>query len=155
MNIEAKDVVATAVAVRSLATTTVLAVIAYRASKRFAALEADRVVREMWNLFNQLALSDDRNLVSADRLMSHESKPGSSLEDTRRRWLGYVLLNALATTHMNVVRGHTLSKGFLQELLEQQLRALMASEDLYLMTQQGYEHEFIELCAKIRGEVTK
>lgn len=153
MDLEAKDAIAIAIALASLVTTTVIALIAYRASKRFATLEADRAVRDLWNQFNTLALSDEKNLVAADGLMSHESKPGSTLEETRRRWLGYVLLNALATSHLHLLRGHTMSKKFQEELLDQQLRALMRSEDLYRMTQHGYEREFKALCAKIRAEV--
>ncbi len=153
MDLAARDYVATVVALASLVTSTLLAVIAFKASKRFQASDADRATRDAWNLFNELALLDEHNLRTADALMSHESNPDDTLEEIRRRWLGYVLINAIADMYLNAVRGHTLSKQARLQTVRLHLSSLMRSEDIYKMTQSGYEEEFTRLCREIRSEV--
>ena len=150
---ELQDVAAVAqvvLAVCSVLVMTALAVVAYKGSRLIAGTEADRATREAWNVLNVTALSDERNLVVADQLMAHEIRSDSSPEQARRRWIGYLLLNTLATGYMTGLRGITASGRFHVELVEYQLGELLRhNPDLFEATQQGYEDEFAALARRI------
>ena len=140
------------VAVASLCTSAALALVAYLVTKRFAGVEADRSVRAMWGEFNALALSNDDCLRAADAIMSHESRSDEDIEAVRRRWLSYVLINALATGYRHGVTKSSSNPLYLINTTEHHLRHLVRDDLLYALTQSGYERDFTALCRKLREE---
>lgn len=124
----------------------------YSGSKRVAQVEHDRSIREWWNTLDQIALSSDQMLVLADEMM-YTSSVDESLEKRRRRWFAFVILNALSSSYLGAKLGLTRSSVETVEIVRHHLRKLLVQDDIFKLSQEGYEPDFATLCREVRKEV--
>lgn len=136
-------------AVATLFVSIVIAVILQRWSSRVAKAEHDRSIREWWNSLNETALSSDEMLIAADRLMSPNTE-AESVEQKRRRWFAFLILNALSSMYVGARAGLSNSKDTLT-IVEHHLHIILKSDDIYWQSQSGYEKDFSNLCKRVRA----
>ena len=146
----AQAVLALAALIGSIA----ISVFVYSGSKRIARMEYERSVREAWNNLDAVALSSDEMLKIADQMMDPLSA-ARSLEERRRRWFAYLVLNALASSYVGAQQGLTKSPKGTLDICEHHLNRLLLDKDIFELTQQGYEGEFMALCRVIHKKLQK
>ena len=152
---EVNSLTAIAQAVLSLAAliaSIAVSVFVYYGTKRMTRIEFDRSIREWWNALDQLALSNDELLVVADKLF-YPTATNETIDQKRRKWFTFVILNALASSHTGYKQGLTGSSADTLNIVKHHLRNLMKSEDVFLQSQSGYELSFMKLCKEIREEL--
>ncbi len=139
------------VSLASVASSIVLSVVAVVAGRRLARYEQHRVMRQGWVELDALALSDPNLLVIAESVMN----PGGtgSVESLQKKWFAYIALNNLATDYAFARHGHAADPGYVLALTEYHLSRLMLDDDVFALTQDGYEAEFAKLCRDIRALV--
>src|SRR5262245_56919353 len=86
----------TVIAFLSVILSGAVAYLVYRGTKVIAALEHSRALKEAWMTFDAAALANDDLLVAADELMDLGTR-GDALALRRKRWLGFMVLNILAS----------------------------------------------------------
>jgi hypothetical protein len=128
-----------------------IAVVVYRASNLIARMQYEWSVREAWNALDSVALSDERMLVMADRLMD-PSSTNRSLEAIQRKWFVFMVLNALASSYMGAKRGLTQSKKDTLSICTHHLSRLVVDDEIFALTQHGYEKDFSAFCRNIREQ---
>lgn len=139
-------------AVATLVVTVVISIILQRWSSRVARTEHERSLREWWNTLNETALSSEEMLLVADKLM-HPSAVGQTVEEKRRRWFAFLVLNALSSSFLGAQDGLSRSKEDTVGIVKHHLRILLPSDDIYELSQQGYEPGFAALCREVRDEL--
>ena len=140
--------------VATLVVSIIISIILHRATTRFARAEHERSIREWWNTLNETALSSDEMLVVADALMN-PSAATHSVEEKRRRWFAFLVLNALASSFLGVTDGLSRSRDETTSIVTHHLRILLAADDIYAQSQQGYEAKFAALCREVREELER
>ncbi len=151
---EINALAAVAQAVLALATLVISLAISwfvYRGTKRIAKAEHDRSIREWWNTLDTIALSNDEMLKVADELMN-PLLATQSMDEKRRRWFAFVVLNALSSSYVGAKTGMTQSSNDTIEIVKHHLRNLLSSDDIFKLTQYGYEKDFAVLCKEIHDE---
>jgi small basic protein len=138
--------------IATLIVSIVISIILHRATTRFARAEHERSIREWWNTLNETALSSDKMLLVADELMNPLATT-QSLEEKRRRWFAFLVLNALSSSFLGAKDGLSRSRDDTISIVKHHLRILLASDDIYVQSQQGYEAKFAALCREIREEL--
>lgn len=153
MNAEQAQVVQALAAVAQGVIGVVLTVLVYRATNRISQLQYTRSIFDAW-----LAV-DTKMLEHADLLQAYASlespeRKSQGTEQARKRVLGYLILNPLASIHSGLCKGYLDPKDY--PLLEDKLRQILADEDIYRLTQEEiYEAAFAEFCRKITGDVAR
>ncbi len=138
--------------VATLVVSVAISIILHRATTRFAKAEHERSIREWWNTLNETALSSDEMLEAADKLMNPDSAKYST-EQKRRRWFAFLVLNALASSYLGARQGLSRSTEDTVDIVKHHRRILLASDDIYAQSQQGYEPDFAALCREVREEL--
>src|SRR5919202_2990167 len=90
------------VALTGLIVSAALTVLVYRGTRQFAEAQYWRSVRETWMDIDKFALADDRNLRVADSLF-HPDSDNQPLEEARKRWFAYMVLNAFVSMYYGTV----------------------------------------------------
>lgn len=142
------DALSAYASVATLFVSIVITLILQRWSNRVARAEHDRSIREWWNALNETALSSDEMLVAADRLMSPDAG-AEPIEQKRRRWFAFLVLNALSSMYMGAKAGLSNSEDTLK-IVEHHLQSILKSDDIYRQTQFGYEKDFSNFCRGVR-----
>ena len=138
--------------VATLLVTVVITIILQRWSNRVARAEHERSIREWWNSLNVTALASDDTLVAADRLMN-PAAVGEPIEEKRRRWFAFLVLNALSSSYLGARDGLSRSEADTVGIVKHHLNILLASEDIYRQSQAGYEPDFAALCREVHAEL--
>jgi hypothetical protein len=146
-------VVQAVLALFTLGVSVAISIILYRWSNRVDKSEHDRSTREWWNNLNQTALSSDEMLLVADELMN-PSAAKHSVEEKRRRWFAFLVLNVLSSSYLGVRDGLSRSADDTVKIVKHHLRILLRADDIYELSQQGYEADFAALCREVRGELS-
>jgi hypothetical protein len=147
---------AVAQAVLALATlivSIVISVTLHRWSNRVAKVEHERSLREWWNTLNETALSSAEMLLVADELM-HPTSTGQPIGEKRRRWFAFLVLNALSSSYLGAKDGLSRSTTDTVNIVKHHLRILLTSDDIYKLSQQGYEADFAALCREVYAELS-
>lgn len=144
------------VAVIALVVSAVITWMVYKSTRRLTELQYWRTIGNVWMEIDKFALSDDQNLTMVDQLF-HPDLAEESLEDRRKRWFGYIVLNAFSDAFRGVQAppeigpetGH-------QDRVWQELKPLMRNDVIYRLSQSGiYSPEFTNVCAELREESTQ
>lgn len=140
-------------AVAALIGSIAVSLFVYYGTKQTSRLEYDRAIREWWNALDQIALSSDDMLTIADQLMDPASY-SQSTEQRRRKWFAFIVLNALASTYIGAKLGLVRSTEDSVGIIKHHLRRLLVSDDIFSLSQAGYEPDFMALCRQVRDELT-
>jgi hypothetical protein len=131
MNIDISAVAQILVASSSL----VLSAVVFYHTRKAAALESLRAVRDSWMQLDTMALADDRPL----RIAHHLFHPDAALniEHARKRWILLSALNPVVSDFMAARAGVTPSAGDTIAGCRAMLGSLLRDEDAYALTQGG------------------
>jgi hypothetical protein len=129
--------------------TLALALLILRTSRRERRAESARIMQELWNVVNTLALSNDEVLQIID-VMADPKTLSHDLERRRKRWISFVVLNAFQAAYLGM-RDSILDRSYAERTLEQLLPELLMDEEFYALTQgRGYHPSFSSYCASLR-----
>jgi hypothetical protein len=137
----------------TLGVSVAISIFLYRWSNRVDKSNHDRSIREWGNNLDETALSSDEMLFVADELMNPSAVTHSILKK-RRRWFAFLVLNGLSSMYAGAKDGLGRSADDTLVIVKHHLRILLSSDDIYDLTQQGYEADFAALCREVRGEVS-
>lgn len=143
MNIEA------AVQILVATSTLVLSAAVLYYTRKTVALESLRATRNSWMQVDQVALSDDKNLIFADQLFHPDA--AANTDEARRRWIAYMALNPVVSEYIAVRENLTAHPRETMEGCRAILKTLLRNEDVFAMTQSGaYIAPFAALCREVR-----
>ncbi len=143
-------IIQTIVAIFTLVASVAVSVILYLGTRRIAIAEYRRSMRDGWASVNATALGDEQTLKIADLLLepSLETIP---IEERRRKWFSYMLLNPLATTYYGIQNGYV-EPGTLARV-ERMVSVLMQNDEVYELIQRDiFEPEFTAFCRFLRDK---
>jgi len=147
----AAGVAQAAIGLLTLITTIAITVFVYIGTRAIARIEHDRGIRDAWNSLDALALSDPALLRVAEDLLPGPGSPtGSSCKAARRKWFAYMALNVLSSMYNGATRGLTRSRPDALMTCEYHIAMLVAHDDVYALTQEGYSGPFAAFCRGIR-----
>jgi hypothetical protein len=130
----------------------VLSAVVFYHTRKTAALESLRAVRDSWMQLDTLALTDDKTLRIADHLFNPNAKP--DIEQARKRWILLAALNPVVSDFMAARAGVTPSAADTIAGCRAMLGALLQDDDAYALTQGGsYTGPFQQLCGEVRAEL--
>lgn len=139
-------------ALLTLGVSVAISVFLYRWSNRVDKSSHDRSIREWWNTLDEMALSSDEMLLVADELMNPSAVSHSILKK-RRRWYAFLVLNVLSSMYTGAKDGLSRSADDSVSMVKHHLKILLSSDDIFDLTQKGYEADFIALCREVRCEL--
>lgn len=144
MNIDISAVAQILVASSSL----VLSMVVFYHTRKSAALESLRAVRDSWMQLDVMALADDRNLKLADRLFNPDAV--ADIEQARKRWILLTALNPVVSDFMAARIGVTPSATDTIAGCRALLASLLRDEEAFALTQSGgYTGPFQQLCREV------
>ena len=87
----------------------------------------------------------------------HPELADQPIEDRRKRWFGYMVLNVFSDAYHGVDRSIEIGPNTdHRDNVRQELKPLMQDDVLYHLSQSGiYSTEFEEVCAQLREETRK
>jgi hypothetical protein len=143
-------------ALTALVVSAVITWIVNKRSKRIAELQYWRAVGNVWMDIDKFALSSDQNLSMVDHLF-HPDLAHQSIEDRRKRWFGYMVLNVFSDAYHGVDKSLDIGpESDHRDNVRQELKPLMQDDVLYDLSQSGiYGTEFEKVCAQVRAETRK
>jgi len=140
----------TVIALATLIVTAAVTVLVYVGTKAIARIEHDRGIRDAWNAIDAIALSDEAMLAVAESLMPQPGGTPRSVEEARRKWFAYMILNALSSTYSAARRRVTRSRSDALATCAYHVGILVQHDDIYALTQEGYNPAFAAFCREIR-----
>jgi len=115
-----------------------------------AQIEFDRELKNSWMSVDTEALASDEALKVFDELLHPEAAGSASIEERRRRWASYLLLNVLALSWSGIQKGLADSNAVAS--LERSLRAAVQDDTFfYIARHYPYEPGFVALCEQLRN----
>ena len=138
----------------ALAATVAVGVMVYIGTKRLTSFQLYSQNKNAWNAIDSLALSSDEMLRVADDLLPPSCPSGTPIDEMRRKWLGYLVVNACAERYLAAKRNLFHCSDALTESAKYTLRHVLRDDMIYRITQEsGYEKEIQELCCEIREQL--
>lgn len=133
----------------------------WNGSERLAKIEYERAISEAWTAVDSAILSDEKNLKVHDKYLAinatvplGDQGPTDPTEMGRKRQMGYMTLNVLATTFAGISRGIIDKKA--TENLDYNLRRLVLDDQIYELSQRGvYQIGFAEHCKALRESLQR
>ena len=140
------------VAVTALVVSAAITWIVNKRMKRMADLLYWRALGNAWAEIDKFAMATDQNLAMVDHLF-HPDLADQPLEDRRKRWLGYLVLNVFSDTYHGVQTPPEIGpKSGHRDRVRKELEPLMQDDVVFCLSQSGlYSSEFEEVCADLRG----
>ena len=133
--------------------TVVVSVFVYYGTKRLAILEHARSIRDAWVAIDSLALSSDEMVKIADNLQ-HPEFSTQSVQEMRKRWFAYALLNALISTVHGARQGLIHDPKAALVRAKTQLRMLVQDDILFELTQlPSNDQDIAALARALRDEL--
>jgi hypothetical protein len=115
-----------------------------------ARIEYERAISEALTAVDAVVMSSDEKLKILDSIMAKERKPAQGIELRRKRQIGYMHLNVLATAFTGVNRGFTDKRGLSN--IDAQLEIFLYDDDIYSLSQTGvFQVGFAEHCRELRA----
>jgi hypothetical protein len=129
-----------------------IAWVIWRDSRREKKAEASRIIQDVWNVVNTMAITNDEILEEVDKMFA-PAFASQSIEVKRKRWIAFCVLNALQITYLEEVYD-ILDEEYASQSLKQLLPVLLQDDDIYYLTQnRGYHPRFSLYCKQIRSNL--
>ncbi len=136
------------IAFLSVLTTAIIAWVLFDAGKKSEKQNYSNELKNLWTQIDSTVLSNDLLLFEADKMI-HPNKIGDSIEVKRRRWICYMLQNAIAITQTGITKKLIPDEQNVQKSLDKTLSTLAKNPEYKEVSEYCHEKELKEKCDAI------
>jgi hypothetical protein len=142
---QALDIIVTSL---SVVASVLIAFILFRTSKKIEKQSYSNELKLLWSQIDSTVLSNNDLLIEADKLI-HPDKVSDTIEIKRRRWLCYMLQNAIAITHNGIEKKLMPDPENADKSLSKTLQTLGKNIEYKQVLDYCHEKSLKERCEKI------